>query len=128
MTTFEKKLNEWLVICGQIRALQEEEKALHIGLFNAAFPKPKEGTNTFELRDGRIVKGEYKINYKVDEAAVFGVQAELAKFDDPQAALLFRQKHELSLGAYRKLTAKAKKVADKAITKKPASIHGLKVE
>ena len=49
---------------------KEQEAIGRTTLFETTFPNPVEGTQKFKLSDGRTVKGQYKINRKIDEAAL----------------------------------------------------------
>lgn len=114
-------LEEWLAVRAVAKQSAAKETRLRQELFAAAFPAPTEGTNKLELPDGRIVKGDHKINRSVDQAAVQQVMAELRELgqNDVTADEVFPVKYELSKSALKKLSADGQKIASKAIVAKP---------
>jgi hypothetical protein len=110
-------LSRWQELTATIKHLQSEERTLREGLFAGTFPSPEEGTNTYELPDGRIVKGTYKLNRKLLEDALPAVlkKLKMAKKDAP-----IRTKVELDLKGYRDLSDKDRHVFDEALDIKPA--------
>lgn len=124
MPTFEDTLAEWLETKQAMSKLQAQERKLRKSLFDAAFPNPKEGTNSLELADGRIFKGKYPMNRSVDETAVGGVIAELRKLGNNEVVPedIFPVKHSLSTSVYRKLPEDVLQIVNNAITTKPGSV------
>lgn len=104
----------------QIAMLKEQETALRKELFEACFENPVEGTNTFKLHNGYVVKFTHKINRTLDSAALSTVREMLTEknvnLDD-----LIRMKPELSVSAYKKLPEDSRKIMDLAITAKPGT-------
>jgi len=118
---FVDALARWLEVTAQLKALEKEEKALRGQLFAAAFPAPNEGTNRLELQDGGIVKGTYRINRSVDEAAVIAVKDELRKLGNNKITAddVFPIKHTLSKSKLDELPDNERLIASKAIVAKP---------
>jgi len=89
-------------------------------IFALAFPTPKEGTNTTDLPNDWKIKGIYKLDRKIDEAALPAVLEELRKLGinpDP----LIKWKPDLVTGDYKALSPANKAIFDQALTTKPAS-------
>lgn len=110
--SYYETLGRWQELTIAIKELQGQERALREGLFQGAFPDPKEGTNTMELPDGRKLKGVYKINRIVDEEA-------LTQFTPNQMKRFFRIKHSLRISVYKELDAAETKLVDQAVVSKP---------
>lgn len=104
----------------KIAILKEEENALRKELFEACFENPVEGTNSFKLYNGHVLKFTHKINRTLDSAALSTVREMLTEknvnMDD-----LIRMKPELSVSAYKKLPEDSRKIMDLAITAKPGT-------
>lgn len=95
-------LRQWQDVSQAVKELTQQERALREQLFAGTFPSPEEGVNKYELPDGRVVKGTYKLTRKLDveklEAAVndTSVSAEVAQ-------KVVRIKYELDLKAFKDL-------------------------
>lgn len=115
-------LDKWVEAAEMKKRWEREENKLRAELFGGTFPNPTEGVNKHELPDGRVVKGTYKLNRKIDEAALPSVEAAMRdKFQiDPESNLI-RRKPELAVGAYKKLTEEQRAVFDEAVISKPGS-------
>ena len=74
---------------------KEREKELRVTIFNATFPAPTEGTLRHKLPDGRTIKAGYKINRKVDEAALPAVLAHMRELGVANADALVSFKPSL---------------------------------
>ena len=116
-------LKEWDETKTRIAAVAidvENEMKLRKQIFALAFPTPKEGVNTADLPGNWKIKGTYKLDRKVDEAALPAVQAQLREQGiNPDPLIKF--KPEVVTKDYRALTEDARKIFDQAITTKPAS-------
>ena len=105
------------------KKMAEEEMALRKLVAAAFFPEPVEGANTSALNGGWTLKLTYKIDRKLDEAAMPAVYAKLREMGinpDP----LVRFKPELETKAYKglaKINEAAAKVMDAALVIKPGS-------
>ena len=119
---FYEKLNAWQAVIATIKTmapLLEQEKAMRIELFGDAFPAPKEGTNNLDLMDGWKLKGNYKIDRKLDEAVLETVMAAVRGMGvNPDPCI--ERKPSLALKAYKALPVEAQKLFDTALTIKPA--------
>lgn len=124
--SFEAALDRWQKINRQLTKLKGEEVELRQQLFSAAFPKPKEGTNNFELADGRLLKADYKINRSIDEEQWRILRTELMA-EGIAADDIVTWKPSLSVGTYKKLTPAIRKRVDAAVTSKPG-LPSFKVE
>src|SRR5512135_1114515 len=99
------KIGQWQQMQAQLSALKDSEMKLRKEIFAECFPSPTEGTNTTDMPEGWKLKGTYKLERKLDEAALPAVVAELHKHKVSTDALI-RYKPELSITAYRTLDAK----------------------
>jgi len=128
MTETEKRtlLIEWSlaqVELAKVKLLVENEMSLRKRVMAAYFPTPVEGVNTCQLESGWELKAAYKIDRKIDEAALPAINTELREMNvnpDP----LVRVKLELDPTAYKSLVQinpQAAKVFEKAMISKPAS-------
>lgn len=101
----------------------ENEMKLRKEMMATFFPEPVEGVNTLDLEQGWVLRANYKIDRKIDEAMLPTVNAQLREIGvnpDP----LVRYKPELDTKAYKALVQInpiAAKVFDDAMTSKPAS-------
>lgn len=119
-------LSDWLAAQAQVASFKpaiEKEMELRKAVMAEFFPLPKEGVNTFPLAEGWVLKGTYKIDRKVDVAAIPAVYAKLREMGvnpDP----LLEYKPSLVSSAYKSLATinpEAAHVFDQALTIKPAS-------
>lgn len=63
-------LSSWRDDRMKLAYYKEQEKEKRLVLFAGAFPNPTEGTQRHKFPDGSAIKGQYKINRKIDEAAL----------------------------------------------------------
>lgn len=117
---FISALSKLEVLNQQIAALKEEELALRKEIFEACFENPVEGTNSFNLNGGYVVKFTHKINRTLDMAALPTVR-ELLTEANVNVDDLIRMKPELSVTTYKKLPDSARQIMDMAITSKPGT-------
>jgi hypothetical protein len=86
-------MERWEELTEALARLQAEERALREAIFAGTFPNPKEGMNTYTLPDGRKVKGQYRINRKVEQTKAASLPTKIRnKF--------FRTKYELNKTAF----------------------------
>jgi hypothetical protein len=109
-------LARWEELSASIRHLQAEERALREALFAGTFPDPKEGTNSYTLPDGRIVKGVYKLNRNLIEPELDKV---LKKLGWKRADAPLRVHVSLELEKYRRLREPVRLVFDECLEIKP---------
>lgn len=109
-----KKLHHWQRLCGTLKDVKDEEAALRKELFAGAFPAPKEGTQRVTLTDGTVLKGEFKLNRKIDVEVLKGL-------DLPQRLkdMVVRYKPELDTKQYRSLTQEDLEIFDECLTITP---------
>lgn len=120
-------IGEWYRLQKQIKEnkdkmapIVEREMALRKLVAATVFPKPDEGTNKFPMPFDWQLKYTYKIDRKVDQAALPAVQERLRAMNlnpDP----LIRDVPELNVKEYRKLTDEQRKVMDTALIITPAA-------
>jgi len=114
-------------IASLTKALDVDEKRLREGVaasLTAYFAANlKEGTNNYELSNGRFVKFGHKVDRKIDESMLTVARADYAAatgvdkpFDD-----LLRVKYELAAAPYKLLTAAQRHAVSRMMTTKNAS-------
>lgn len=132
--TFEEYVSQWDGLVGQIAALKKQlkpltdsemamRKAIVKSVADALGSDWKEGTNTFKLADGRVLKIGYKLTREVAAAELPAAREEYALLNDAPVAFddLLRVKYELDLREFRKLEGQAAKVFSRVITTKEAA-------
>lgn len=96
------------------------EENLRYAVLPMMFPQPYVGTNNVELGGGYKLKAEYKQNYSIKKNEVTEdyshVPAVLAKLPPAVAARLVRWKPELSITAYKELTAEEQAIVNTIVT------------
>lgn len=112
---------EWQKLVEQVEAFKKimrEEVKLRRQVFEACFPDPEEGTNTFDLAHDWKLKGVYKIGRRVDEAALDAVKKKMRKIEvNPDK--LIRMQPSLVRKAYNELTEEQRMIFDQALIIKP---------
>lgn len=120
------KLQEWqtaLLYAMDAKKLVEREQELRKEVFGMFFELPKEGVNAFDLANGWKLKGTYKLERKIDEAALPAIKEVLAKLQ-VNSDVLIKWKPELAITEYKSLlilNPEAVKVFDQVLTTKPGS-------
>ncbi len=119
-------LDEWYLAAEAVKEVKpiiEREMRLRKDVFGIFFPNPKEGTNKVDLGNGYTLKGQYKLNYKVDDKVVPSVMEAIREVRaDP--AIYLEEKYTLDLKAYRELkevNPEAFRILSEAITITPQS-------
>lgn len=113
-------LAEWYRIKEQLNALKAKEALLRRFVFNGFFPTPKEGTNSYKLPDGFVLKATYPIDRAIDEAAMTAL-ADPFREAGISVDSLIRRKPELVVKEYRTLTAEQATLFDQCLVIKPGS-------
>lgn len=122
-----KLLADWyqaLEAAKAAKSIIENEQALRKEVAALFFLDPKEGVNTEDLENGYKLKLTYKIDRKLDDAALDAVKAKLRDEFQINPDALVETKPSLVTKAYKGLCATnpdAAKVFDTALTIKPAS-------
>jgi hypothetical protein len=117
-------ITEWYSLTKEIEAFKEKqmkrEMELRRLLVAALFQTPAEGTQYEDMPAGWRLKLQYKIDRKVDEAALPAVKDRLREIGvNPDLYVV--NKPELSLTSYRLLTEEQRQILDQALIIKPAS-------
>lgn len=126
-------LMTWYTMQEDLAKLKAAEVLLRRKIFKFYFPTPSEGVNTHTLDDGYALKGDYKIDRKVDDAALVTLtptfQEQGLKVDE-----LIKRKPELALREYRKLEADETEVGkarlhlfDQCLIIKPSETPALEI-
>lgn len=116
-----RMLDAWEQV-DQLRSLvQDCELDMRLRLFAGAFANPKEGTNSHKLPDGRVLKGQHKINRYIDEAALPATLAALREAGVANTDALVRYKPELAKSEWNSLSEENKLVFSPAVIAKPGT-------
>ena len=116
-----KLLEEWRLAKAEADAVKPiiaKEQELRKQVFAAFYPTPKEGTNTLDLAEGWKLKGVYKLDRKIDEAALPAVTEQLREMG-VNADTLVKWTPSLKTAVYKELTAEQRAVFDQALIIKP---------
>jgi hypothetical protein len=89
-------LAEWIDDKQKLAFYKEREKQNRLLLFAGTFPNPKEGTQKHKLPDGRTIKAQYRINRKIDEAALPATLAKMRELGVANADALVNFKPTLA--------------------------------
>lgn len=110
----QNKLAEWWEIQKQLSELKAKESELRNVLFAAYFQNPAEGTNSFELAGGWMLKGKRVINRSVDKGSLTAMSDNLrAAGIDLDSVIEWQPK--LKVSAYRKLDAEQTHLLDQVL-------------
>lgn len=118
--TPEKLLGEWYTMAADLKKLRASEMLLRKEIFNKCFPNPKEGTNSFALADGYILKAVHTITRDVDEGAFNTLKPKLEELKINCDSIV-RMKPSLAKTVYNTLSVDQKFLFDQALTIKPGS-------
>lgn len=119
-TVTQDDLNLWFQLQEQLNNIKAQEMDLRKKIFAAYFRTPVEGTNTEPLSGGWVLKGQYKIDRKVDEAVLVTLGSVL-KEHKINVKDLINYKPELNLRAYRNLDEEQMKLFNQVLVIKPGS-------
>lgn len=116
-------LRDWNTAVAQVlscKPIMAHEMELRKAVMAEFFPTPKEGVNTVDMGQGWTLKATYKIDRKIDEAALPAVQEQLRALGI-NADTLIRYKAEVATNVYKGLSEQARLIFDTALTIKPGS-------
>lgn len=116
----ERDLQEWYKAKQELARVKSREMLLRMKVFRACFPVPKEGTNSFELPDGYVLKATYGLNRDVDMGA-FQVLKPMLEENNISADALVQYRASLKKAEYNKLTEEERRLVDQALIIKPGS-------
>ncbi len=116
----QEDLNLWYKLTEELARVKVAEMELRKKIFGAKFPSPVEGTNTIPLTEGWVLKGQYKIDRKVDEAAVVALTPVLKEHKIPIKELII-YKPELAIREYRNLDEAQMAIFNQVLLIKPGS-------
>lgn len=116
----QEDLNLWYKVQEELSNLKIVEMDLRKKIFAGKFKDPKEGTNTVDLSEGWVLKGQYKIDRKVDEALLVTLTPLLKENKIPVKDLV-NYKPELNLRNYRTLNEEEMKIFDQVLVIKPGA-------
>lgn len=110
----------WYELKKQLASLKTQESLMRRKIFGHCFPEPTEGTNSYELPDGYVLKGTHVLNRDVDRGALDAGRTMLQEHGLNVDKLL-DFKPSLVKREYNKLTAEEKKVFDQILIVKEGS-------
>lgn len=113
-------LADWYKMQEEMSKLRVNEMFLRKKIFAALFPDPREGTNSYELPDGYVVKGVYSITRDVDQGTLQSC-AELLRNNGIRVDDLVTYKPSLAKANYNRLTEEQKQMFDQVLIVKPGS-------
>lgn len=116
-----RMLDAWEQVAQLQSQIKEAELSMRLRLFQGAFANPKEGTNTHNLPDGRAIKGQFKVNRYIDEAALPVTLDALRKHGVANTDALVRYKPELAKSEWNTLSDEAKLMFSPAIVATPGT-------
>ena len=113
-------LADWYKMAQELKSLRAKVILMRKRIFTLVFPDPKEGTNSFGLDDGYVLKGQYTLERTVDEGA-FNALREQLREENMNPDTLTHTKLLLVKRIYNKLTAEQKSLFDQCLIIKPGS-------
>jgi len=119
--TFTKDdLAKWYEMNDNLKALRGSEMVLRKKIFGAAFPDPKEGTNSYAMEDGYVLKGKHSLTREIDPGA-FGAIKDMMREAGVNPDELVQYKPSLVLKKYRELGEDNKHLFEQCLIIKPGS-------
>lgn len=116
-----RMLDTWEKVALLQAQIKEAEMEMRLRLFQGAFANPKEGTNTHVLPDGRAIKGQFKVNRYIDEAALPSTLQALREHGVANTDALVRYKPELAKSEWNSLSDEARLMFSPAIVATPGT-------
>lgn len=116
----QEELNEWYAAQEQLKKLKEREMELRKKIFAFCFPSPVEGTNTYQLAEGFVIKGKYPITRKV-QIELYDVVKDRIREAGVVLEDLLKWEPSLVLSEYRKLSDEQRQAVDMCLEVKPGS-------
>lgn len=110
----QEDMNLWYKLQDELSKIKAAELELRKKIFAGKFINPTEGTNTVPLSDGWVLKGQYKIDRKVDEALLVTLEPILKQNKIPVKELI-NYKPELALRNYRDLSDEQQAIFDQVL-------------
>lgn len=122
-------IDEWNDCQQQLGRLKSREMLLRLRIFQHVFPTPDEGANNAKLADGLLIKGQYKIDRKVDEALLSVMKAPNPDLDGKSIFevgginpdKLVKYEPSLITGEYRELTDEQRILFERVLIMKPGA-------
>jgi hypothetical protein len=116
----QEDLNTWYSLQAELERVKTAELVLRNKIFKYYFKNPKVGVNNHDLTQGWVLKGEYKLNYKVDIPLFTTLKAGFAEAGLPVDDLV-KYKPEMSVTAYKALTEEQRRAFDQVLEIKPGT-------
>lgn len=114
-TVTQEDITKWYDLSKQLEIVKTAEMDLRKKIFKGLFTAPTEGVNKLDLSDGYVLKGDHKINRKVEEALLSTMSPAMREQGiNPDA--LVKWKPELIVAEYRKLTKEERTLFDQVLT------------
>lgn len=119
-TVNQKDFDRWYIMQQQLKDLKEEEAALRLKIYKAAFPEAHEGTNSLQLTEGFVLKAKVTINRNVDIAAFEALKPKLLE-EHIKVDQLVRFKPDLGVTYYKTLDEEERNLVDQFLIIKEGS-------
>jgi len=116
----EADLSAWYNLQLELKRIKAAEILLRTKIFNSIFTKPKEGTNSFELSEGYVLKGKYTLNREIDIGTFQALRQQFEKAGIHPDSLI-KWEPDLKIKEYRELTEEQMKLFDQCLIIKPGS-------
>ena len=113
-------LAEWYKLQEELKKVKAREMLLRTKIFGYFFTSPVEGTNSYDLPDGYVLKGKHTINREVDPGAFQAMREQFSQAGIHPDAMV-QWKPSLKLKEYRELTAEQIQLFDQCLIVKPGS-------
>lgn len=120
-------LAQWQDDRTKLAFYKAREKENRLVLFAGAFPNPVEGVQRLKLADGRTVKGDYKINRKIDQASLPATLAHMRELGVANTDALVTYKPALAKREWNTLSEDNKLAFSPAVIATPGT-PGLDIE
>ncbi len=113
-------LNKWYLLQEEVRKAKAAEMLLRTKIFRYFFPSPEEGTNSYKLPDGHVLKGKHNITRNIDPGTL---QAMGEQFREAgiHCDILVKWEPTLKTSVYRELTEEQAHLFDQCLIIKDGS-------
>lgn len=113
-------LAEWYQLKAELSRVKSAEMLLRTKIFKAMFPAPEEGTNSYPMEDGYVLKAKHTISREIDQGTFQAMREKFAEHGiNPDAVV--RWKPSLEVKEYRHLTEEQIQLFDQCLIIKPGS-------
>lgn len=119
-TVTAEDMAEWYRLQDELKKVKAREMLLRTKIFWYFFASPVEGTNSYDLPDGYVLKGKHTINREVDPGAFQAMREQFSQAGI-HPDVMVQWKPSLKLKEYHELTAEQIQLFDQCLIVKPGS-------